>query len=159
MDLNYIKNCVLSAPGLAIYDTSSPLVKNTNAFRIKTEGLISVVKAAGKKCPSLAESKGIRGADSTVIPAGYYRVYTLLAKVGPTGGVEYNWVHSDDIPNYTITKTEFINKGNKGDEKKAIVGFVVIFNKSLSDFDPGTTDLDASDIEVEYIDNFGYIGM
>ncbi len=159
MDLNYIKNCVMNAPGLAIKAAESPLIKVGNTIRVKAEGFISLLKTTSD-CPSLATSLGVNGAASANLSTGYYRIYTLLAAVNATTGlITYTWVHSNDIDYNTMGQTAWVNKGNSGDKNKAIIGFALVFNNSGSDFVPGTTALDATGITLQCIDNFGFIGM
>lgn len=159
MDLNYIKNCVMNAPGLAIKQAESPLIKVGNTIRVKANGFISLLKKTSD-CPSLSTSLGVNGVASTNLPHRFYRIYTLLAAVNPTtGAITYSWVHSDDIDYSTKGQTKWVNKGNAGDKDKAIIGFALVFNNSGSDFVPGTTALDADGITLQCIDHFGFIGM
>lgn len=159
MEKNYIENCVLNAPGLAISAGGSPLVKVSNTIRVKANGLISLVKTTSD-CPSLALSKGPNGVPSTDLLTNFYRIYTLLAEINTvSGAISYSWVHSADIDSMTLSKTSYINQGNAGDEKKVIVGHAVVFNVSGANLVPGTTVLDASGILLECIDQFGFIGM
>lgn len=159
MDLNYIKNCVMNAPGLAIKAEGSPLIKVGNTIRVKAEGVISLLKTTSD-CPSLSTSLGVNGVASSNLPTRYYRIYTLLAAVNPTTGViTYSWVHSNNIDYNTMGRTDWVNKGNAGDKDKAIIGFALVFNNSGSDFVPGTTALDADGITLQCIDYFGFIGM
>lgn len=156
MEKNYIENCAMCAAGLAMSSTKS-LVKIGNSLRIKTNGVISLVKTTAD-CPSLATSLGINGAASTNIADGTYRIYTLLGKVATTGVITLSWVHSDDNL-MVLARTNEVNQGNAGDEDKAIIGYALVFNKSGADFVPGTTLLDASGITLECIDQFGFVGM
>lgn len=156
MEKNYIENCAMCAAGLAMSSTKS-LVKIGNSLRIKTNGVISLVKTTAD-CPSLATSLGINGAASTNIADGTYRIYTLLGKVATTGVITLSWVHSDDNL-MVLARTNEVNQGNAGDEDKAIIGYALVFNRSGADFIPGTTLLDASGITLECIDQFGFVGM
>ena len=156
MEKNYIENCAMCAAGLAMSSTKS-LVKIGNSLRIKTNGVISLVKTTAD-CPSLATSLGINGAASTNIADGTYRIYTLLGKVATTGVITLSWVHSDDNL-MVLARTNEVNQGNAGDEDKAIIGYALVFNNSGADFIPGTTLLDASGITLECIDQFGFVGM
>lgn len=158
MEKNYIENCAMCAAGLAISSTKS-LVKIGNTLRIKTSGVISLLKTTAD-CPSLATSLGINGAASTDIADGTYRIYTLLGKVNATtGAITLSWVHSDDNLMSQMGRTNEVNQGNAGDEDKAIIGYALVFNSSSADFVPGTTLLDASGITLQCIDQFGFVGM
>jgi hypothetical protein len=158
MEKNYIENCAMVAAGLVISSTKT-LVKFANSLRIKTSGVISQV-ATTADLPSLATSLGRGGAASTNIATGFYRIYTLLGEVNPTtGGITFTWVHGDDISTSTMGRTSDVNQGNSGDEDKAVIGFALVFNASGADFIPNTTELDASGIELQCIDKFGFVGL
>ena len=156
MDLNYIKNCALSAPGLVIKADSSALAKFGNTIRVKANGIISGPKTTAD-LPSFATSKGIGGVASTVIEAGNSRFYTVLADVSSAGVITLSLVHGEDFTG--VDKTKYINLGNFGDSKKAIIGYIRIKNGAATDFTPGTTALDAANVATIYIDQVGFIGV
>jgi hypothetical protein len=160
MDLNYVKNCMLTAPGLAISAGGSALVKYGNTVKCKAGGIVGTPIATAN-CPALSTSLGRLGAAITNIPTLKARYFTLLAAVNPTtSAVTFSWVHGDDFSEITdIGRTKYINGGNSGDENKAIVGYVCIINGTASDFIPGTTVLDVALSSVIYQDAFGFTGM
>lgn len=161
MPRNYIENCALKAAGLAIKTGSSALVKYANTFAVKANGIISVDTTTAD-APALSTSKGVNNAASSNLADDYQRVYTLLAAVNATTGViTCTWVHGDDFAVGRAPKTSDINFGNpeNDDEKKAIVGFVIIKNETAADFVPGTTALDTGSLTVQYIDAYGFAGM
>ncbi len=148
----------MNAPGLAISSTKT-LVKVGNSIRVKAKGWISLIKTTSN-APSLATSLGINGAASENLASGFYRIYTLLADLDvETGLLTYSWVHSNDKSLTLMGETSDVNQGNAGDEDKAIIGYALVFNASGADFVPGTTDLDAVGVELQCIDQFGFVGM
>lgn len=158
---DYIENCVLKNPGLAIKTGSSALVKYANTFAAKANGIISVDTTTAD-APALSASKGVNNVASSNLADDYQRVYTLLASVNATTGViTCSWVHGNDFAVGRAPKTSDINFGNpeNDDEKKAIVGFVVVKNETGSAFVPGTTALDVGSLTVQYIDAYGFVGM
>jgi len=159
MDEFYIKNCTLAAPGLAIKAGGSAVVKYGNTLMVKANGIVGVPTATAD-CPSLALSKGRNGVATSNIATLMARYYTLLAAVdSSTSAVTLSWVHGDDFSEITdIGRTKYINAGNAGDEKKAIVGYVCIINGTAAAFIPGTTALDVALSAVVYNDAFGYSG-
>ncbi len=158
MDRNYISNCVLNAPGLAEKEAQSPTIKVSNTIRIKVNGVLSLLKTPSDT-PSLALAKGVNGKATTNLPKTHYRIYTLLGEITEVGEISYSWVHSKDVYHYTLGRTEWVNTGNIGDENKAVIGHAIIFNLSEEDFVPGTTNINENDISVEFIDQFGFVGM
>jgi hypothetical protein len=162
MDKNYIVNCMLTAPGLAIHGGGSALVKHANTIMCKANGIIGTPKTTAD-CPALSTSLGVNGAAITNIPTLKARYFTLLAAVDPTtSAVTLSWVHGEDFSEISdIGRTKYINPGNpqNNDQKKAIVGYVCIINGTASDFIPGTTLLDVALSAVVYQDAFGFTGM
>ena len=161
MNKNYIENACLKAPGLAIKEGSSAVAKYANTFAVKANGNISVDTSTAD-APGLEDSKGPRDAASSNIADDYQRVYTLLAAVNVTTGViTCTWVHGSDFAIGRVAKTSDINFGNaeNDDELKAVVGFIVITNETGAVFIPGTTVLDVANTTVQYIDNYGFVGM
>lgn len=163
MDKNYIENCCLKAPGLAIKAGASPTVKYANTFAVKANGVVSVDTATAD-CPALSASKGINNVASSNLADDYQRVYTLLAAINTTTGViTCTWVHGADFAVGRAPKTSDINFGNpeNDDELKAVVGFLVVKNQTGAAFVPGTTALDDAtedNITCQYIDNYGFVG-
>lgn len=164
MDKNYIVNCCLQAPGLAIKEATSALAKTSNTFSVKVNGLISAPKTTAD-CPSLADSLGFNGAVSANLADDLCRIYTLLAAVSTTtGAITFSWRHGDDFTKSAPAHTgyPYKNPGNAGDEDKAIVGYLYVKNETGADFVPGTTALDDAtedDITARFSDAFGYVGM
>jgi len=161
MNKNYVENVCLKAPGLAIKAGGSAVVKYANTFAVKANSSISVDTTTAD-CPGLATSKGINNVATSNIADDYQRVYTLLAAVNVTTGViTCTWVHGADFAIGRAAKMSDINFGNpeNDDELKAVVGFVVIKNETAAVFIPGTTVLDIALSTVQYIDNYGFVGM
>jgi len=158
---NYIENACIKAPGLAIKAGSSAVAKYANTFAVKANSNISVDTTTAD-CPGLEDSKGIGNVVSTNIADDYQRVYTLLASVlSTTGVITCTWVHGADFAIGRVAKMSDVNFGNpeNDDEKKAVVGFIVITNETAADFIPGTTVLDVVNTTVQYIDNYGFVGF
>jgi hypothetical protein len=161
MDKNYVENCMLTAPGLAIHGGSSALVKHANTIMCKANGIIGTPKTTAD-CPALSTSLGRNGAAITNIPTLYARYFTLLATVNQTtSAVTLSWVHGEDFSEITdIGRVKYINDRNMTDMKNvAIVGYVCIINGTAADFIPGTTVLDVALSAVVYQDAFGFTGM
>lgn len=159
MDKNYIVNACLKAPGLAIGSGGKTTFKYGNTFAVKANGVISDDTTTAD-APALTASKGVNNAASTSLAIGYSRVYTLLASVNTsTGVITFSLVHGDDFVTRP-PKMSDINFGNpqNQDELKAVCGFVVI-NNATNLFVPGTTALDAAGVTVQYIDNYGFVGV
>lgn len=156
MDKNYIQNCPLQAPGLAITGTSGAVPKTSNTYSVKINGVISSPKTTAD-LPALTGSLGIGGVASTVLATGYSRVYTALASVSSAGTITVVLRHGADFAN-GLTHTDYINYGNAGDEDKAIIGYFVVKNATGSTFTPGTTALDLTGVTTTYIDNYGVVG-
>ena len=161
MNRNYVENCMLKAPGLAISIGGSALVKYANTVMCKANGIIGAPVTTAD-CPSLATSLGRNGAAITNIPTLKARYFTLLATVNQTtSAVTFSWVHGDDFSEISdIGRVIYINDRNMTDMKNvAIVGYVCIINGTAADFIPGTTVLDVALSSVVYVDAFGFTGM
>jgi hypothetical protein len=161
MDLNYVTNCSVKAPGLAIgTDTTTALYANT--YQCKVNGIISAPTATAD-LPALSTSLGRAGVASTVLATKMCRFYTVLAAVSKTtSAITFTLVHGDDFSLITdIGRVKYINGGNTPDDvsNKAIVGYFCVLNGTASDFTPGTTDLAASGVTTLYVDQWGYVGM
>lgn len=159
MDQNYIKNCAMTAPGLAIGSGGKTTAKYANTLCVKANGIVGTPIATAD-LPALTTSLGRNGVASTNLATKMCRYYTVLATVSPTtSAVTFTLVHGDDFSLITdIGRTKYINMGNAGDEKKAVIGYFCVLNGSASDFIPGTTALDAANITTMYQDQFGFIG-
>jgi hypothetical protein len=160
MDNNYVKNCMMTAPGLAIKTGSSALVKHSNTLMCKANGIIGTPLATAD-CPALSTSLGRNGAAITNIPTLKARYFTLLATVNQTtSAIVLSWVHGDDFSEITdIGRTKYINDRNLTDMKNVVVvGYVCIINGTAADFIPGTTLLDVALSAVVYQDAFGFSG-
>ena len=159
---NYIENCCLQAPGLAI-GTDTTTAKTGNTFAVKCNGILSAPKTTAD-CPALTLSKGFDGVvtGAKAIADDMCRIYTLLATVSlTTGAITFSWVNGDDFTKSAPAHTGAPYK-NGGDGKTAIVGFLYIKNETGVDFIPGTTNLNdttGDDITARYSDRFGYAGM
>jgi hypothetical protein len=158
MDKNYISNCPLQAPGLAVGgDTTT--AKTANTFSAKAKGIISLPFTTADM-PALDTSIDKEGNTGAIVLAdgGYQRVYTLLASIDPVSAVmTFSWVHSADFPAQPF-KTGDINQGNAGDEDKAIIGYLCIQTTGSGTFTPGTDDINSGDYNYVFIDNFGFVG-
>lgn len=162
MNLNYVENCNIKAPGLAI-GTDTTTASYANTLQVKVNGIISAPTATAD-CPALSTSLGRGGVASTVLKTKMCRFYTVLAAVNTsTSAVTLSLVHGDDFSLITdIGRVKYINPGNtKADLcDKAIVGYFCVQNGSAGDFTPSTTDLsNGTTIETAYVDQWGFVGM
>jgi hypothetical protein len=161
MDLNYVTNCSVKAPGLAI-GTDTTTASYANTYQCKVNGIISAPTATAD-LPALEDSLGRGGVASTVLATKMCRYYTVLAAVSKTtSAITFTLVHGDDFSLITdIGRVKNINAGNTPDDisNKAIVGYFCVLNGSASDFTPSTTDLNGSGITTLYVDQWGYVGM
>jgi hypothetical protein len=163
MDDTKIVNCMMTAPGLAIGGGSKYTAKHANTIYCKANGIIGTPKTTAD-VSALTTSVGKKGTTNelgtTVLATLMARYYTVLATVNPTtSAVTLSLVHGEDFSEVTdIGRTKYINRGNDGDETKAIVGYFCVINGSGSNFTPGSTALDASSITTMYQDQFGFDG-
>ena len=166
MDLNYVKNCCISAPGLAIGGGSKYTAKTGNTFQVKVNGIIGAPLTTAD-VPALITSVGKTGTanvlGTSVIPTLKARFYTVLAAVSPTTStITLSLVHGDDFSEVTdIGRVKYLNPGNTADDlcNKAIVGYFCVINGAGTSFTPGQTALDATSTTTVYIDQFGFWGM
>lgn len=161
MQENYIENCMLKAPGLAIKTGGSAIAMITNACALKYRGKLSTSIDASTDMPGLETAKNANGVVVGNLETAHSRIYTFLAVIGePTGAavapVTFTVVASDDLdsPTTVPVMTDKINMGNG----EVVVGHLLVMNLTGSDFIPGTTALDASGIYSAYIDQFGFVG-
>lgn len=168
MDKNYIENVPMKAPGLTIKAGGSTIVKAANAFIFKAMGIMGGY-GANTDMAGLEDALGVDGAATGDLIDGYTRIYTFLASVTVLGVTELSVVHGDDfLTSSRAPKTSDINLGNAvtdpetnettQDSKKAIIGFLLV-QADGADFVPGTTALDSGDVDVSYIDNYGFVGL
>jgi hypothetical protein len=166
MDLAHVKNCTISAPGLAVGGGSKYTAKTGNTFQVKVNGIISAPKTTAD-VPALTTSVGRTGAanvlGSSVLPTLMARFYTVLAAVSPTtSAMTLTLVHGDDFSEVSdIGRVKYLNAGNTPDDlcNKAIVGYFCVINGAAGNFTPGSTALDAALTTTVYTDQFGFIGM
>lgn len=157
MNRNYVENCPLKAPGLAIGSGGKTTFSFANAFIAKAEGIVSVA-ATPADAPALTTALNKAGAVPGVLAVDHKRVYTLLATVSAAGVLAYTLVAGEDFAESRAMKMSDINFGNPGDENKAVIGFVMI-HTTTNAFTPGTTALDATGVTATYFDNYGFVGM
>lgn len=159
MNKNYIENCPLQAPGLAITGTSGTVAKSSNTYSVKINGAISAPKTTAD-LPALSASLGPKGVASTDLATGKTRIYTALAGMSAAGVITVVLRHGPDFTTGLVHTDEgiYINYGNAGDEDKAVIGFIKVANAVGSAFVPGTTALDLTGVTTTYIDNFGWTG-
>jgi hypothetical protein len=166
MNRNYVENCCLKAPGLAIGGGSKYTAKTGNTFQVKVNGIISAPLTTAD-VPALTTSVGRTGAanvlGTAVLATKMCRFYTVLAAVSATtSAMTLSLVHGDDFSLLTdIGRVKYINPGNTADDldNKAVVGYICVQNGAAGNFTPGSTALDATSTEAAYVDQFGFTGM
>lgn len=143
----YSANSVLNAPSLKIVGGSaSPLITNNALFRSKDNGILSTSVAANSTFPVLNGGN---------LATANTRVYTVLSSVNATTGAQtLSVVSGADF--LTARGPVLLTDINLGDNTTAIVGFIIVANASGSNFVPGTTNLDASNVTTTFIDYFGF---
>ena len=160
-DLEYVKNCNIKAPGLAI-GTDTTTAKYANTMQVKVNGIIGAPTATAD-VPALSTSKGRGGVASTVLATKMCRFYTVLAAVSATtSAITLSLVHGDDFSLITdIGRVKYLNPGNTADDlcNKAIVGYFCVLNGTTGNFTPSTTDLNAVGVTTVYVDQWGFLGM
>ena len=162
MDRNYVINCCISAPGLAIGGGSKYTAKTGNTFQVKCNGIISAPLTTAD-LPALTTSVGRTGAanvlGTSVIATKMCRFYTVIGTVNEsTSALTLSLIHGDDFSLITdIGRVKYINAGSLA-KNQCIVGYVCIQNGAAGDFTPGSTALDAASTAAAYIDQFGFIG-
>lgn len=155
---------MMTAPGLAIGGGSKYTALYANTLRVKANGIVGTPLTTAD-VPALTTSVGRPGAvnelGTTVLATLKARYYTVLATVNATTSVvTLSLVHGEDFSEVTdIGRTKYINHGNPGDEKKAIVGYFCVINGAAGNFTPGSTALDAALTTTLYQDQFGFDGL
>lgn len=160
MDENYIKNCPLQAPGLAITGASGAVAKSSNTYAVKVGGVVSAAKTTAD-FPALnaATTLNHAGAVPGNLATGFSRIYSVFAQVSAAGVITNVLRVGPDFANgLTHTDEAYINRGNAGDEDKALIGWFKVQNATGSAFVPGTTALDLTGVTTTYTDNFGFVG-
>ena len=162
----YNQNCCLSTPGLAITVGSSALFKYGSTFTFKANGRISPAITTAN-APALTTATLIapypNGTASTpgVLATGYARTYTLVGTLAINGTATVTPTFSllastdrvvNDVP--ALSNVAIPTASNQ-----AVIGFVDIINVSGSNFTPGTTALDATNVTATYVNNFGLAGI
>jgi hypothetical protein len=162
MEKHYVENCCISAPGLAIGGGSKLTAKHANTFQGKANGIISAPKTTAD-VPALTTSVGKAGAanalGTTVLATLMARYYTVVGTINEkTSALTLSLLHGDDFSEVTdIGRVKYINKNLTG-KNQFIVGYFCVINGSGSDFTPGTTALDATNVTTMYNDQYGYSG-
>jgi len=157
---NYEMNGCITSPALAIGSGGKTTFSFGGAFLAKANGVISVA-ATPADAPALTAAVAADLTTPTTLAVGYSRIYTLLASVSAAGALAYSLVVGSDFVNTRAPKMSDVNLGNgaNADEKKAVVGFVVIKN-ATNVFTPGTTALDAAGVTASYFNNLiNILGM
>jgi hypothetical protein len=161
---NYVENCCLSAPGLAIGGGSKYTAKTGNTFQVKCNGIISAPLTTAD-LPALTTSVGRAGAanelGTSVIATKMCRFYTVIGTVSETtSALTLSLIHGDDFSLITdIGRVKYIHGDFGGAKNKCIVGYVCVQNGAATSFTPGSTALDATSTAAAYVDQFGFIGM
>lgn len=160
-------NVCVSAPGLAIHGSASTVVKYANTFQFKSNGRLSdsitTADAPGlDKATLIAPYPGGVASKPGALAAGFYRIYTLVADLPQTGAetptVTYSWLSSADFDE-TADQPNLDNAALPDKATSCAIGFVIVVNDTTSAFTPGTTALDASNLNVTYMDNYAGIGL
>src|ERR1035437_3161234 len=168
MQDNFVGNVCLAAPGLAITVGTSATIKYANTFRFKANGRISpsITTAATPSLLTAVLNGPFVNGSTTAVPTkttlatGYTRTYTLVgtlpingtATVTPT----YSWLVSPDTVNSDVPTISGAN--TQLNNNQTAIGYVNVINVSGSDFTPATTALDAANVTVTYVDNYGIGG-
>lgn len=164
MQRNYVENCCISAPGLAIGGGSKYTAKTGNTFQVKCNGIISAPLTTAD-LPALTTSVGRAGAanvlGTSVIPTLMARYYTVIGTVNETtSALTLSLIHGDDFSEVSdIGRVKYINGDFGGDKNKCIVGYFCVINGAGGNFTPGSTALDATSTQAFYVDQFGFSGM
>jgi hypothetical protein len=158
MEKNYVENCVLSSPALAI--ASGKKTYTTGAtFQAKADGLISAPFTA-QDCPTLV---GVLREDGTVagnLAAKGTRIYTLIGAISiTTSAISLRWIaNNEDSDVFTLGKISQIAKGTL-ERNEFYVGYCVVLNGAVTAWIPGTTDLDAASVDSFIVNQFGFVGV
>lgn len=154
MDFTYVKNCPLAAPGLAIHGAASLLPKVSNTVLTKIDGNIYPAVTAA----DLPAMTGINVPLVSTLP-----IAVVLSKAGVYTYVQGNAVLNANLNDNPISLTgnAVVSFGNMLPQIQggfAIIGWIMIKTTSTAVFTGGTTALDAANVTVTYIDNFGFSG-
>lgn len=139
-------NNPITNPGLQI-SAWNLLVEAANAFLYKVDGNISPLVAAGQVLPALTDS----------IADGFQAAYTFYAYYNTdTATNVFSVEKSSNVSNSSLIDfSDFASD----DSNQAILGYVLIRNDSWATFVGGTTPLNTVGLEVNYINNFGVVGL
>ena len=150
MDKNYVTNGVVGAvtPGLKKHGSASPVVATTNAFNVKIDGTISASIAAADLA---ALTSAISCPLVSTISVGVY-----VTAAGTASYVQGTTYLNTAIASNTIYPTVGLPQEVPG---KALIGWLIISCASTATFTGGTTNLDASNVTVTYLDKFGFVGL
>lgn len=163
------ENSCIGAPGLAINGAGNATVKYGNTFRIKANGRLStsITTAAVSTATFVAATivSPLPSGSATVpttLATGYRRTYAVVATLTTTAGTmitapTFSVICGSDV----AIGTEMPSTGEfvyPSQSNQVVVGWFVVQNQSGSNFTPGTTALDATGINVVYVDNYGVIG-
>lgn len=158
MEKNYVENCVLSSPALAI-DSGKKTYTTAATFQAKADGLLSAPFTA-QDCPTLV---GVLREDGTVagnLAAKGTRIYTLIGAISlTTSAISLRWVANNvDSDVFTLGKVSQIARGTLA-RNEFYVGYCVVLNGAVTAWVPGTTDLDAASVDSFIVNQFGFVGM
>ena len=149
MDKQFAQNGIVGGvtPGLKKHGASSPVVATTNAFNYKIDTVIYTALAA---------------ADLAALPATITvpLVSTTSVAVYVNAAGTASYVQGTTYLNTAITAGIYPTAGLPIEVPgKALIGYLIISCASTATFTGGTTNLDASNVTVTYLDKFGYIGL
>lgn len=159
--VQFVSNCVTSAPGLEVATSAHLTVENANTFFIRqgVKGARYInYLAASTVFPTLTGAN--LAFDNGTVPktVNSCRIYTFFAQIvnGNTDSpsVVLSVAQGADFPKHRNAKTTDFNLGNGS---LAIVGFLYVKNESNAIFIPGTTALNASGITASPSDAFGFL--
>lgn len=141
MDKNYIVNGLLGGvlPVLAISGAGAATIKTTNAYTVKSDGLVSAVAAA-----TLAAIP----ATVTIPTLSTSSIGVYINAAGTASFVQGTTVLNTSLATNTIYATSSLPVEVPG---KALIGWVIIKTTSAV-FTGGTTLLDAGTLTVTYLD-------
>ena len=157
MEKNYVENCLMKSGALAI-DGGKKVFNTTATVQAKADGLISAPLTASD-CPTLV---GVLRPDGTVagdIAAKGVRTYTLIGTISrTTSAISMSWQTTNvDSDVFTLGKTSMINAELPA-RNSFIMGYCTILNGAVTAWVPGTTDIDAANVDCFIIDAFGFVG-
>ncbi len=160
-------NVCTAAPGLAIHGSASTNVKYANTFAFKVQGRVAD-NITTADAPNLANATLIApypngvASKAGALKTAFYRIYTLVADMPQTGAetptVTFSWLASADYDE-TLDQPNLDLAPLPDKPTSCAIGFVIVVNDTGSDFTPGTTALDTSNLNVTYLDNYAGIGI